>query len=86
MSAATSKVNEELLEEQLLLLGRQELDVERKLQLLRIRGREMAQAGNLEEATLLWDLHDEAKRALINLQKEISLIERTLYGMRRKNK
>lgn len=77
------KEEEKLLETQLLLLGKEELAIEQKLQKLRNSARRAVKDARLDDASLICDLYDDLKATLGPLQTEIMEIERLLYGLRR---
>ena len=76
--------NEDQLEEQLLQLGRWELELEQKIVALRKMARGMVDAGRLDESDAVWAMYEEARRELNPLQAEIAKVERDLYGLRRR--
>lgn len=75
-------LDESVLEHRLLVLGRAELDIEQRLQKLRVVGRDAAQRGELDEADTIWNMFETLRIELRSLQSEITLIERDLYGFR----
>ncbi|MCH9808471.1 MAG: hypothetical protein K0U74_12120 [Alphaproteobacteria bacterium] len=72
------------LECRLLLLGREELAIEQKLQRLREGARDAVRSGRLDDADEICTLYEELREALWPLQSEIMQLERELYGARRK--
>lgn len=79
-------VDEEALEHRLLMLGREEIGIEQKMQSLRVAGRDAAQQGRLDDAEAIWKLYEALKAELVTLQPEIMLVERDLFRMRRRKR
>ncbi len=77
---------EAVLEQELLRLGRNELALEQRMQLMRQLGKEAVAAGRLDEADSAWSLYEEARSALAKLQPEITKVEIRLYGLRRQKR
>ncbi len=74
----------DLLEAQLLVLGRQELQLEQNLRELRANGRAAAERGDVPEAEAAWSLYEDVRTALVAVQGKIGRIEATLYSKRRR--
>lgn len=78
--------HEQALERRLLMLGRQELELETRMKQLRQRARESGNSGYVNDADACWNLFVELRDALGTLQGDIDKVERELYGLRRQRR
>lgn len=77
-------IAEDVLEEKLLRLGKQEVEASDRLDAIKARARVLVAADRVEEADPLWAAYEEGKLRLRSLQATIYEVENQLYGLRRR--
>lgn len=78
-------VDLDALEQQLLALGRKERQLEETIRELPAKSRAAALQGNFKRAEHLWEIYEESRTTLRDLQKEITALEVRYYRLRRQS-
>ncbi len=73
------------LEQRLLTLGAKERKLEETIRKLPAQSRAAALAGDFTRAERLWEIHEETRTILRDLQKEITALEVRYYRLRRQS-